>query len=169
MPRTRPIRSRNYYRNATYSKHDQSRHHSQIIGKIETKERNIELQEIASPDTDGIKNEQRHPLYMTQRQYTDPYIMENAFHLSKDRHIPDQKKSQHQYGQHTDDSDIEMPRSKYLCQNRGIRAGFFKKKVSNTLACIIRVTPVINDTHSVSISRSVTTVPSDLEKMYHHI
>ena len=129
MPRTRPIRSRNYYRNATYSKHDQSRHHSQIIGKIETKERNIELQEIASPDTDGIKNEQRHPLYMTQRQYTDPYIMENAFHLSKDRHIPDQKKSQHQYGQHTDDSDIEMPRSKYLCQNRGIRAGFFKKSI----------------------------------------
>ena len=38
------------------------------------------------------------------------------------------------------------------------------KKISNTLACIIRVTPVINDTHSVSISRSVTTVPSDLEK-----
>ena len=29
----------------------------------------------------------------------------------------------------TDDSDIEMPRSKYLCQNRGIRAGFFKKNI----------------------------------------
>ena len=28
-----------------------------------------------------------------------------------------------------DISDIEMPRSKYLCQNRGIRAGFFKKSI----------------------------------------
>lgn len=121
------------------------------------------MQEIASPNANGIKNEQRHPLYMTQRQHTHPHIMKNAFHFGKDRHIPDQKKGQYQYSQHTDDSNIEMPRSKDLCQNRGIRAGFFKK-VSNTLACIIRVTPVINDTHSVSINRSATTVPSDLEK-----
>lgn len=100
---------------------------------------------------------------MAQRQYTDPYIMENAFHFGKDRHIPNQKKGQYQYGQHTDDSDIEMPGGKDLWQDRGIRAGFFKE-VSNTLACIIKVTPVISATHSVSINRSVTTVPSDLEK-----
>lgn len=70
------------------------------------------MQEIASPNANGIKNEQRHPLYMTQRQHTHPHIMENAFHFGKDRHIPDQKKGQYQYSQHTDDSNIEMPEVK---------------------------------------------------------
>lgn len=51
------------------------------------------MQEIASPNANGIKNEQRHPLYMTQRQHTHPHIMKNAFHFGKDRHIPDQKKA----------------------------------------------------------------------------
>ena len=99
---------------------------------------------------------------MAQRQNAHPHIMKDAPHLGKHGYVPDQKESQYQDSKYTYYNNVEIGRGKDFCQHLGIRARLFKEGI--TRACIIRVTPVINATQSVSINRSATTVPNDLEK-----
>ena len=57
MPRACPIRSGYNYRKCATNKHQQGSQYAKMCCKIKTIEGDIEMQEIASPYSNSIKNE----------------------------------------------------------------------------------------------------------------
>lgn len=72
-------------------------------------------------------------------------------------------KRQHAQGKQTDESDIKVGGSKQARKEAHVRTGL-SKNAANTRDWSNSVTTVISSTQMVSMRRSVTTVPSDLEK-----
>lgn len=100
---------------------------------------------------------------MPKRQTSGPHIVQYAAHLRKDRQIANQEKRQHAQGEQTDEGDIKL-----VEVNKPVKKPMFvpvfSKNAANTRDWSNSVTTVISSTQMVSMRRSVTTVPSDLEK-----
>lgn len=80
-------------------------HQSKLRREVETEEREIVMQEVASPYTEGEKDEKRNVLNTLQRCHPLPYPTQSGFHLIVERKAAQQEMQQQKHCHDTDCRD----------------------------------------------------------------
>ena len=89
MPRSHAVGSRYNHSETSYDKCQQSCHHTQRRGELEAEERDVEMQEIASPDAECIEKIERFVLHLAQREDTRLDVVHDLTQLGKYRQFAD--------------------------------------------------------------------------------
>ena len=88
MPRAGPVGRGHDHGYAAHDERDEGARHAQVCRGVEAEEREVVVQEVAQPYSQGEKDEQRHVLDAAQRQHSLPNSAEGSFHLVVDAQSP---------------------------------------------------------------------------------
>ena len=128
VPRSGAVGRRNHHGDTAYHEHHQSGQEAQVVGKVEAEEGQIEMQEIAQPDSQCIAEKQQFMLHMAQRQDTHPHILEDAAHPGKNRHIAHQEKHQADKGYQACNYNIKVSRGEHMRPRLRIGSGLLEER-----------------------------------------
>ena len=100
VPRTGSIGGRYKHGDTACHEHGKSCHPTQVGGKVETVECQVEVEEIAEPDGYRIEDEQWQVLHLAQREHSLPDIVHDALDASEESQLAHQEIEEKEEGQH---------------------------------------------------------------------
>lgn len=116
VPGTCPVGCGDYDGKCPTDKHHQPRKETEMFRKLEAIESNIEMIEVAKPDEQSIKQEQRDILYVPKGHHTFPNVEYHPLHLLEEREHAQQIIQQYQHPDNAEQDDIEPRRCHQMYQ-----------------------------------------------------